>query len=127
MRMLDVGARGSRPVHQVARLAATGVAALLVTGACTLLDASAPPTPTPRASDQGGPLVVVTVGGAPATTATPEGVAPTIPESTPLPRVEPPPHEAGASATGRPAASPAAASGGTRAATAPRASPATTP
>jgi hypothetical protein len=54
--------------------------------------------------DPNAPFVVVTVGGVPAVTPTPQGVAPTIPDSTPLPRIDPPTRDP--AATPRPAASP---------------------
>lgn len=54
--------------------------------------------------DPSTPFVVVTVGGVLASTPTPQGVAPTIPDSTPLPKIVlPTPDPA---ATPRPAASP---------------------
>jgi hypothetical protein len=54
--------------------------------------------------DPNTPFVVVTVGGVPASTPTPQGVAATIPDSTPLPRIDPPTRDP--AATPRPAASP---------------------
>ena len=54
--------------------------------------------------DPNAPIVVVTMGGIPVATPTPIGVAPTIPDSTPLPRIDPPTRDP--AATPRPAASP---------------------
>jgi hypothetical protein len=53
--------------------------------------------------DPNAPRLIVTVGGVPLATPTAVGVAPTIPDSTPLPRIELPTREP---PTPRPAASP---------------------
>ena len=83
--------------------ALAGVALLLSTG-CSALGLATASADTPVHSvDPNVPFVVVTVGGSPAATAT-AGVAETIPESTPLPRLDPPTRDP--SATSRPVASP---------------------
>jgi hypothetical protein len=86
------------------RLTLAAVVVLLLTTGCALLDVSKPSTEPPvHTVDPDGPFLVVTVGGSPAATATP-GVAETIPESTPLPRIDPPTRDP--AATARPVASP---------------------
>jgi hypothetical protein len=97
------------------RLVWVGVAVLLGTTACGVLDASHSTTPTPGPVELSGPAIVVTVGGLTWLTPTP-GVAPTIPDSTPLPRIELPTRDPAA-----PAASPPASAGRPAAAAAARA------
>jgi hypothetical protein len=60
-------------------------------------------------ADPSAPRLVVTMGGVPVATPTAVGVAPTIPDSTPLPRIELPTREP---PTPRPAASPSLNRGG---------------
>jgi hypothetical protein len=64
--------------------------------------------------DPGTQFVVVTLGGSPVPKAG-AGVAPTIPESTPMPRIEVPARDAASSAGARPVASPALSLGNTQA------------
>ena len=81
-------------------LVALALALSLTTGCSALgLDAT-PEKKPPFAVDPATPFVVVTVGGVPAATPT-AGVAEPIPDSTPLPRIDPP-----AASAARPAASP---------------------
>ena len=98
--------RAGRRARGAATLAA--VALLLVGSGCGVLDVTPktlPPTPT-RAADQITPPVIVTVGGGPPAESTPTpGTAPTIPDATPLPRLEVPTPVTAQSA---PAASPTA-------------------
>lgn len=86
----------------------TAVALLLIGSGCGVLDLTPKtlsPTPT-RSAEQITPPVVVTVGGGPPAESTPTpGTAPTIPDSTPLPRIEVPTPAAAAAA---PSASPTA-------------------
>jgi hypothetical protein len=66
-----------------------GAALLLVSGCGLLGETAAGSTAAPRPVDPDAPRVVVTLGGVIPPTAT-QGVAPTIPDSTPLPRIDPP-------------------------------------
>jgi hypothetical protein len=77
---------------------------LFLSTGCAMLGLDGDSTSTGVHSvDPNLPFVVVTVGGSPAATPTP-GVATTIPESTPLPRIELPTRDP--AATPRAAASP---------------------
>lgn len=83
----------------------SAVAATLLLGTgCSLLDPLETATSEAvHTVDPNVPFVVVTVGGSPVPTTTP-GVAETIPDSTPLPRIELPGRDP--AATARPVASP---------------------
>jgi hypothetical protein len=80
-------------------------AALLISAGCGVLDMGTIPTTgePKRSGDGGAPYLVVTVGGSAAVNPTPS-VAETIPESTPLPRIQLPTPDP--NATPRPVASP---------------------
>jgi hypothetical protein len=89
-------------------LSALVAAALLLLGSgCTMLDLTPKlPTPPPtRSPEQITPPVVVTVGGGSPAESTPTpGTAPTIPDSTPLPRLEIPTRDAAAQSSPAPTA-----------------------
>ncbi len=91
-----------------------GVALFLSTGCAALGLGSDPPKADTYSVDPGTQFVVVTLGGSPVPTAG-VGVAPTIPESTPMPRTELPARDSSSSAGARPAASPALSRGNTQA------------
>ena len=96
-----------RPGRGLGALGLLAGATLMLSTGCTALGlgGEAPRTET-YAVDPSAQFVVVTVGGTVAATPGP-GVAPTIPESTPMPRIEPPARSAPSGAAARPAASPA--------------------
>jgi hypothetical protein len=82
-------------------------AVLLLTTGCAMLAPLVPGGSAPvHTVDANAPYVVVTVGGEPAATATPVAVAPTIPDSTPLPRADLPTRDPATAPTPRPVASP---------------------
>jgi hypothetical protein len=81
-----------------------GVLLLVGTGCSVLTPLVAGAGGQVHSVDPAAPFVVVTVGGVAQATATPVGVAPTIPDSTPLPKVDLPTPDA--AATPRPVASP---------------------
>jgi hypothetical protein len=97
--------------HRVRALVA-GLGLLALTSGCGVLDFASSPNPTPTREGEAAPSIVVTVGGPAIVTAT-TGVAPTIPDSTPLPRPDLPTRDPAAAAapaapTPRPAVSAAA-------------------
>ena len=95
-------------------MGATAGLALLATTGCAILDTSTTSSSsTPRSGEVGGPYLVVTVGGSPVATAT-LTVAETIPDSTPLPRIDSPTRDP--AATARPVSSPSLSRGGASAA-----------
>jgi hypothetical protein len=98
-----------------ARLSLLAASVLLLSTGCAVLGPLVPgaSSSAPTVVDPNVPFVVVTVGGVPAATAT-ESVAPTIPDSTPLPRIDPPTRDA--SSPPRPVASPSLNRGGSAAA-----------
>jgi hypothetical protein len=62
---------------------------LMLGSACGMLDVTSKATPVPtRSADQMTPPVVVTVGGSSVDATPTPGTAPTIPDSTPRPRIE---------------------------------------
>jgi hypothetical protein len=93
------------------------VGALLLSTGCSVLTPLVPGAGQVHTVDPNAPFVVVTVGGVPAATPTAQGVAPTIPDSTPLPKPELPARDP---ATPRPVASPSLNRGGSAAAQAAR-------
>jgi hypothetical protein len=98
-----------------AMLALAAVAALFVCTGCAALELSGEPMKADTYSvDPGTQFVVVTLGGSPVPT-TGVGVAPTVPESTPMPRIELPARDASSTAGARPVASPALSRGNTQA------------
>jgi hypothetical protein len=102
-------------VRRLVALTVLAGAALLLSTGCATLGLSKDPTKADAYSvDPGTQFVVVTLGGSPVPTTGP-GVAPTIPESTPVPRIELPARDAASTAGARPAASPALSRGNTQA------------
>src|SRR4051812_6948737 len=82
-------------------------AALVVSTGCATLGLGNLPTPTPPPTpDLSGPALVVTVGGALSLTAT-TGVAATMADSTPLPRIDLPPRDPAAASPSAPTSRPA--------------------
>jgi hypothetical protein len=82
-------------------------AILLLTTGCAILEPLLPGArPSVHTVDPNAPLVVATVGGLPIATATVQAVAPTIPDSTPLPKIELPTGDPATAPTPRPVASP---------------------
>src|SRR3954468_22437789 len=88
---------------RAARLSVLVGAALLLNTGCAVLAPLVPGAAPVHTVDPNAPFVVVTMGGVPAATPTAQGVAETIPDSTPLPRLQAPARDP---ATPRPVASP---------------------
>jgi hypothetical protein len=86
----------------IPRLSLLAGLALLATTGCSVLTPLVPGSAPVHTVDPNAPFVVVTVGGIPVATPTAGEVAPTIPDSTPLPKAEVPVRET----TPRPVASP---------------------
>ena len=87
-------------------MSALAAASLLLSSGCAMLGLTpSDQSGTVHSVDPNVPFVVVTVGGSPAATAT-LTVAETIPDSTPLPRIDPPTRDPAAPT--RPVASPSA-------------------
>lgn len=99
----DTGTNGAGATIHRARLLGTALGILLLASGCGLLSSSPLMGATPTLPAEPGPAIVVTVGGVPAFTPTP-AVAATIPDSTPLPRIDLPTPDP-ASVTASPAAS----------------------
>jgi len=93
--------------------AVAGAVLLLVSGCALLGDPAVADRPVDRPVDPDAPRLIVTLGGAVPPTAT-QGVAPTIPDSTPLPRIDPPTRDPSAPAP--PVASPSLSFGSSSAA-----------
>ena len=91
-----------------------GAALFLGTGCAALGLGTDPPKADTYSVDPGTQFVVVTLGGSPVPTAG-AGVAPTLPESTPMPRIELAARDSSSSAGARPVASPALSRGNTQA------------
>jgi hypothetical protein len=87
--------------------------ALLLSTGCSVLSPLVPGGGQVHTVDPNAPFVVVTVGGVPASTPTAQGVAATIPDSTPVPKPELPARDP---ATPKPVASPSLNRGGSAAA-----------
>ncbi|MFN8634821.1 MAG: hypothetical protein U0893_13270 [Chloroflexota bacterium] len=86
---------------------------LLVSTGCAMLNPSGSSSSEQTYSvDPSQPFVVVTVGGSPVATPTSGGVAETVPESTPLPRIVLPTPDPANAPTPRPVASPSLSRGG---------------
>jgi hypothetical protein len=116
--VVDSNGIATQPKMRVWRLGALGLlagTALFMSTGCAALGLSKDPSKADSYSvDPGTQFVVVTLGGSPVPTSGP-GVAPTIPESTPVPRIELPARDASSTAGARPAASPALSRGNTQA------------
>jgi hypothetical protein len=91
--------------------------ALVLSTGCSVLSPLVPGGEQVHTVDPNAPFVVVTVGGLPAVTPTAQGVAATIPDSTPLPKPDLPARDP---ATPRPVASPSLNRGGSAASQAAR-------